>query len=163
MRKIMFILSIVSSLNIYAQKGNSQFSLFGGFEQFPELNCRYGFNVGVEFKHYLNNRIYALSNFHAGVNFGTKKESYTRNGTDYNFNLSNSVRHYMLEFGIGGDLLHINKHKIYMQGSVCIGTSEQYEDGIILYPGGDYDIDMVKTYEVKSTRFAISASAGYDY
>lgn len=161
MKKIIFILSILSSINIYAQKGSSQFSLFGGFEHFPELKCRNGYNVGIEFKHYLNNRIYALANFHAGVNDGTKKEIYTRDDIDYNFDLSNSVRDYMLGFGIGGDLLHINRHKIYMQGTVGIGSSEQYEDGITLSPGGAYD--MVKTYEEKSTRFAISASAGYDY
>lgn len=42
----------------------------------------------------------------------------------------------MIGFGIGGDLLHINRHKIYMQGTVGIGSSEQYEDGITLSPGG---------------------------
>lgn len=161
MKKILLIIAIVISTNIYAQKGSSQFSLFGGFEHFPELKCRNGYNVGVEFKHYLNNRVYALANFHAGVNDGTKNVSYTRDEIDYNFDLSNSVRDYMLGFGIGGDLLHINRHKIYMQGTVGIGSSEQYEDGITLSPGGAYDI--VKTYEEKSTRFAISASAGYDY
>ena len=161
MKKILLIIAIAISTNIYAQKGSSQFSLFGGFEHFPELKCRNGYNVGVEFKHYLNNRVYALANFHAGVNVGTKNVSYTRDEIDYNFDLSNSVRDYMLGFGIGGDLLHINRHKIYMQGTVGIGSSEQYEDGITLSPGGAYDI--VKTYEEKSTRFAISASAGYDY
>lgn len=161
MKKIILILSILSSINIYAQKGSSQFSLFGGFEHFPELKCRNGYNVGVEFKHYLNSRVYALANFHAGVNDGTKNVSYTRDEIDYNFDLSNSVRDYMLGFGIGGDLLQINRHKIYMQGTIGIGSSEQYEDGITLSPGGAYDI--VKTYEEKSTRFAISASAGYDY
>lgn len=161
MKKILLIIAIAISTNIYAQKGSCQFSLFGGFEHFPELKCRNGYNVGVEFKHYLNNRVYALANFHAGVNDGTKNVSYTRDEIDYNFDLSNSVRDYMLGFGIGGDLLHINRHKIYMQGTVGIGSSEQYEDGITLSPGGAYDI--VKTYEEKSTRFAISASAGYDY
>ena len=161
MKNILLIIAIAISTNIYAQKGSSQFSLFGGFEHFPELKCRNGYNVGVEFKHYLNNRVYALANFHAGVNDGTKNVSYTRDEIDYNFDLSNSVRDYMLGFGIGGDLLHINRHKIYMQGTVGIGSSEQYEDGITLSPGGAYDI--VKTYEEKSTRFAISASAGYDY
>lgn len=163
MKKLFLIIAIyiVTSANAFSQKGNSQFSFFGGYEHFPELKCRNGYNVGVEFKHYLNKRIYALANFHAGVNDGSEKVSYTRNLVDYNFNLSNSVRDYMLGFGLGGDLLHINRHKIYMQGTVGIGSSEVYEDGITLSPGGSYD--MVETYEEKSTRFAISASAGYDY
>ena len=84
MKKILLIIAIAISTNIYAQKGSSQFSLFGGFEHFPELKCRNGYNVGVEFKHYLNNRVYALANFHAGVNDGTKNVSYTRDEIDYN-------------------------------------------------------------------------------
>lgn len=161
MKKLLLIIAIAVSSNAFSQKGSSQFSFLGGYEHFPELKCRNGYNVGVEFKHYLNNRIYTLANFHAGVNDGTKNESYTRDNIDYSFDLSNSVRDYMIGFGLGGDLLHINRHKIYMQGTVGIGSSEQYEDGIILSPSGAYD--MVKTYEEKSTRFAISASAGYDY
>lgn len=161
MKKLLLIIAIAVSSNAFSQKGSSQFSFLGGYEHFPELKCRNGYNVGVEFKHYLNNRIYTLANFHAGVNDGKKNESYTRDNIDYSFDLSNSVRDYMIGFGLGGDLLHINRHKIYMQGTVGIGSSEQYEDGIILSPSGAYD--MVKTYEEKSTRFAISASAGYDY
>lgn len=98
MKKILLIIAIAISTNIYAQKGSSQFSLFGGFEHFPELKCRNGYNVGVEFKHYLNNRVYALANFHAGVNDGTKNVSYTRDEIDYNFDLSNSVRDYIGQF-----------------------------------------------------------------
>lgn len=161
MKHIIFILSIFCSINIYAQKGTTCFSVFGGFEHFPELKCRNGYNIGIEFKHYINNSFYALANFHAGVNDGTKNESYTRDKINYNFNLSNSVRDYMLGFGIGADLMHINRHKIYIQGTVGIGSSERYEDKITLSPGGTYD--MVKTHEEKSTRFAISVSAGYDY
>lgn len=161
MKKVLFILSLMLSLNIYAQKGNSQFSFLGGYEHFPELWEGKGYNVGVEFKHYINNRIYALANFHAGVNDGSKVENYTRDDINYNFDLTNSVRDYMLGFGLGGDLLQKNRHKIYMQGTVGIGSSEQHKDGITLSPGGAYD--MVKSFEEKSTRFAISASAGYDY
>lgn len=84
--------------------------------------------MGVEFKHYLNNRVYALANFHAGVMTEQKNESYTRDEIDYNFDLSNSVRDYRLGFGIGGDLLHINRHKVHMQGTIGIGSSEQYEE-----------------------------------
>ena len=32
MKKILLIIAIAISTNIYAQKGSSQFSLFGGFE-----------------------------------------------------------------------------------------------------------------------------------
>ena len=161
MRKIILILFFILSLNNHAQKGSSQFSFFGGYEHFPELWESKGYNVGVEFKHYLNNHIYVLANFHAGINDGSKTTNYTKGDINYNFPLTNSVRDYMLGFGLGGDLLQKNRHKIYMQGTAGIGSSEQYKDGIILSPGGAYD--MIKTFEEKSTRFAISVSAGYDY
>ena len=40
MKKILLIIAIAISTNIYAQKGSSQFSLFGGFEHFPEPKIR---------------------------------------------------------------------------------------------------------------------------
>lgn len=160
-RNFIFVLSLFFSLNIHAQKGSSQFSFFGGYEHFPELWEGKGYNVGVEFKHYLNNRIYALANFHAGVNGGYKNTRYVRNDVSYSFDLANTVHDYMLGFGLGGDLLQKSRHKIYVQGTVGIGTSEQSKDGIVTSLFGDYD--MVKSFEEKSTRFAISASAGYDY
>ena len=161
MKKILFLLLLVLSLNSYAQKGVNQFSLFAGYEYFPELWKGDGYNVGVEFKHYLNNRFFALANFHAGKNNGVVHTSYTRDGNDYNFDLSNRVSDYMLGLGLGADLMHIKSHKIYVQGSVGLGSSEQYEDGIVSHPVHDYD--MVKQFEEKSVRFAISVSAGYDY
>lgn len=98
MRKIILILFFILSLNIHAQKGSSQFSFFGGYEHFPELWESKGYNVGVEFKHYLNNHIYVLANFHAGINDGSKTTNYTKGDINYNFPLTNSVRDYMLGF-----------------------------------------------------------------
>ena len=161
MRKIFFILSLLLSVNLCAQKASSQFSLFGGYEHFPELWEGKGYNVGVEFKHYMNNRVYAVANFHAGINDGSKVSQYTKEDIAYNFNLSNCVRDYMLGFGIGGDLLHIKRNKLYLQSTIGIGSSEQSKDGITSSPDGNYD--RVKSFEEKSTRFAISVSAGYDY
>ena len=161
MKRILLFLTLVFSISSYAQKGVSQFSVFGGYEHFPELWSGKGYNVGIEFKQYVNNRIYAVINFHSGVNDGYKSTQYVRNDIPYNFNLSNQVNDYMLGFGIGGDLMRIKRHRIYIQGTAGIGVSEQSKDGIITTPSGDYD--MVKTFQEKSTRFAISASAGYDY
>lgn len=138
-----------------------QFSIFGGYEHFPEMHVGKGYNVGIEYKHYMNKRFYAVANFHSGVNDGSEKAVYTNKGIDYNFDLHNSVRDYMLGFGIGVDLMHINRHKIYIQGTAGIGSSSVSKDGISTSPTGAYDI--VKTHEENSVRFAVSASAGYDY
>ncbi len=150
------------SLNASAQKyEKSSFAIFGGYEHFPEMRQGNGYNVGVEYKNYLRKRIYFVANFHAGVNDGGVVSEYDRDGIHYRFDLYNSVRDYMVGIGIGYDFLQRGKHKLYLQGTVGLGSSEQEVDGIVLSPGGAYDI--VKTFEEKSTRYAISASAGYDY
>lgn len=154
-------LCLFATGNIFAKKGKTQFSFYGGYEHFPELWDGKGYDVGVEFKYYVWKGIYTLANFHAGVNNGSKNSKYDRDGISYDFDMTNKVNDYMLGIGVGADLFHMNKHTIYLQGTVGIGVSEQHKDGIVTSPSGDYDI--VKTFEEKSTRFAISASAGYDF
>lgn len=139
----------------------SVFSVFAGYEHIPEVRKGNGYNIGVEYKNYMRKKFYFVANFHAGVNDGTQTEAYERDGINYRFDLHNSVRDYMLGIGLGYDFLQRNRHSLYVQATVGLGTSEQSEDGIVLSPGGAYD--MVKTFDENSTRFAVSASAGYDY
>ncbi|GAA6466102.1 hypothetical protein K220099C10_19480 [Bacteroides thetaiotaomicron] len=153
----LFVCSCLS----YAQKGSNQFGLSAGYEHFPELHEGKGYNIGIEFKQYIHNRFFVVANFHTGINDGSKHVNYTTQNTPYNFDLNNSVRDYMIGFGLGADLLQKGRHNIYIQGTAGLGSSERTKDGIVTSPGGNYD--MVKTFEEKSIRFAISATAGYDY
>ena len=161
MRRLTLLLFLMLSVGAFAQKGTNQMSIFAGYEYFPELRKGDGYNIGIEFKHYLNNRFFAVANFHAGVNDAVVHESYTRDDVQYNFDLGNSVRDYMIGFGIGADLMHIKKHKIYLQSTVGLGASEQHEEGIGQHPV--FDQDIVKQFDENSVRFAISATAGYEY
>ena len=158
---LLFIPFLASSQAFAQDTKRDQLAVFAGYEQFPELHKRNGYDLGVEWKHYLNKRFYTLVNFHAGVNDGTEKVSYKRDGIHYNFDLNNSVRDYMLGFGAGYDLLKIKRNTIYLQASVGLGTTDEQIDGIVLSPTGAYDI--VKTFTTEATRYAISVSAGYDY
>lgn len=142
-------------------KPRSAFSVFAGYEHFPELGKRNGYDIGVEYKNYMRKKFYFVANFHAGVNDGTKAVAYERDGINYRFDLHNSVRDYMLGIGLGYDFLQVKRHSMYVQATVGLGTNEQYKDGIVLSPSGAYDI--VKTFGGVTTRFAISVSAGYDY
>lgn len=162
MKKITFLLLLLYSVNIYSQKGINQFSLIAGYEQFPENRVAKGYNIGVEFKHYLNKCFYAVANFHAGVNDGSSREKFTNNNTNYDFTLWNSVREYMLGIGIGADLMQIKKHKIYLQATVGMGHSEESKDEIVLapHPANWY---ITKAFEVETTGYAVSVTAGYDY
>ena len=161
MKKVVLLLFCSLSLSAFAQKGTSQFALFGGYEYFPEMWDGTGYDLGIEYKYYVHNRIFVLAGFHAGVNDGSKLDEYERDGISYSFNLMNSVRDYMIGLGLGGDVLHINRHKIYLQGTVGLGVSKESKDGITVAPISDFDVK--KTMKEENTRFAISASAGYDY
>ncbi|EJX03787.1 hypothetical protein, secreted [gut metagenome] len=106
---LLFIPFLASSQAFAQDTKRDQLAVFAGYEEFPQLNKRNGYDLGVKWKHYLNKRFYTLVNFHVGVNDGTEKVSYERDGIHYNFDLNNSVRNYMLGFGAGYDLLKIEK------------------------------------------------------
>ncbi len=152
------LLIVVLSLfigHMNAQKGTTQFAIFGGYEQFSEIWADKGYNVGLEFKHYLSNRWYGVVNFHAGVNDGHHDTSYTSNKVSYSFTLFNSVRDYMIGIGMGFDALSINRHKIYVQATAGLGTTDRKYDYV--------SSNKPETHQLEITRYAISASAGYDY
>ena len=148
---LLFIPFLASSQAFAQDTKRDQLAVFAGYEQFPELHKRNGYDLGVEWKHYLNKRFYTLVNFPAGVTAGTEKVSNDRDG----------VRDYMLGFGAGYDLLKIKRNTIYLQASVGLGTTDEQIDGIVLSPTGAYDI--VKTFTTEATSYAISVAAGYDY
>lgn len=156
---LLSVLLLTCILPLFSQKGTSQFSIVAGYEHFPELKARNGYNIGTEFKHYVHNRFYVVANFHAGINDGSKHVEYTNRDVDYKFDLYNSVRDYMVGFGLGADVMHIKRHKIYLQCTAGLGSSEVSED----YITSIYFTDMVQTNEQKAVRFAVSASAGYEY
>lgn len=59
----------------------------------------------------------------------------------------------MIGGGLDADLLQKGRHKIYLQGTVGLGSSEPSKDGIGVSLIGE------KLHEEKLTRFAISATA----
>ena len=95
-------------------KPRSAFSVFAGYEHFPELGKRNGYDIGVEYKNYMRKKFYFVANFHAGVNDGTKAVAYERDGINYRFDLHNSVRDYMLGIGLGYDFLQVKRHSMYV-------------------------------------------------
>lgn len=117
-----------------------------------------GYNLGIEFKHYLNKRFFGVANFHCGKNDGSEYVSYAHDGMNFGFTMGNSCTDYMLGLGLGADLLQLNRHKVYLQATAGLGMSESAKDVITGSPH-----DYVKTLEEQTNRFAISWSAGYDY
>ena len=160
MKKIfLLLLSVFFVISAEAQKGSSQFALFAGYEHFPEMWVGKGYNVGVEYKYYVHNRFFAVANFHAGVNDASEFVEYEFSGNMLGYTVGKSTHDYMIGLGLGGDLLHLSRHKIYIQGTVGLGTSEMSKDGVSGAPGSE----IIRTHVESATRFAVSASAGYDY
>lgn len=144
----------------FAQKGNTQFAIIGGYEIFKDMHTTGGYNLGVEFKHYVHNRIYAVANFHAGINDGSKIGYAPPTGNNESVELKyKSMTHdYMVGLGLGADLLQLGKHKIYAQGTVGLGNSEEKHNEIT-----DLSPLTLTDKERTKTSYALSATAGYDY
>ena len=64
------------------------------------------------------------------------------------YTVGNSTHDYMIGLGLGGDLLQIGRHKIYIQGTVGLGTSEMSKDGVSGAPG-------VKSFALTSSRLHV--------
>lgn len=144
----------------FAQKGNNQFAVLGGYEVFKDMPNKSGYNVGAEFKHYVHNRIYAVANFHAGVNNGSETGYIPRTADSESVELTykGMTRDYMIGFGLGGDIFRCGKHKIYAQGTVGLGSSEEKRDEIT-----NLSPITVTAIERTKTSYALSVSGGYDY
>lgn len=155
------ILTVFTFLYIsqtFAQKGNNQFAIFGGYENFPNLIKESGYNIGIEFKHYMHNRIFIIANFHAGINNGEKLLRYMKDDRLYNHNLKNTAKDYMIGLGLGSDLIQKGRHKVYIQSTIGLGNSEEKKTHFT-----NIDSHTTGMTEKMATSYAISATIGYDY
>lgn len=146
----------------FAEKKETHIAATGGYEQFTEVYDKGGYAVGLELKHYVRNRIFVMANFRAGVNDGNQLIRYYDVNLHYlNFDLSNSIRDYSIAIGFGGDLFRRERHKIYLQGAVGLGSSERWSDKIEVrdhsYPY------YIVTQQQQITSYSINSSAGYDF
>ncbi|EOS15137.1 hypothetical protein [Phocaeicola sartorii] len=155
---ILIVFTLLYTSLIFAQKGNSQFAILGGYENFPNLIKESGYNIGTEFKYYTHKRIFIIANFHAGINNGKKLLRYMKNDRLYNHNLKNTAKDYMIGFGLGGDLIQKEKHKAYIQSTIGLGNSEEKKTHL-----ANIDSDTTEMTKKTSTSYAISATIGYDY
>lgn len=138
----------------YAQKGEYQISIQSGYENFPRF-FNDGYNFALNFKHYVNNRMYAVANFHTGL-ANMRREGQILSNSQKHYNLDNKLRDYMLGFGIGGDISRKNRHIVYAQATAGLGTRDRKRETI-----GEDGNEV--SYTSNRTTFALSFSAGYDY
>lgn len=150
---LLFIISLHTSA--FAYKGDNFFLFQCGYENFSRFPND-GYNFSVNFKHYLNERTYAIANFHAGLSNMERKGEILSTSDSY-YDLNNKQRDYMLGFGLGHDIFRKNRHVIYLQTTVGIGVTDLKRENIELPEGN------VNTIKDNNSTFALSFSTGYDY
>lgn len=159
MKKIILAgLAVFYVTQILAQKENSQFAVFGGYENFPNLAKESGYNVGIEFKHYIHKQFFMIANFHAGINNGNIHPQFTKENQIYSYNLKEKERNYMIGIGLGADLLQKGRHKLYVQSTVGLGNADKSKDHIVSIGSQE-----TQRKEDNYSGYAISATIGYDY
>ena len=156
-RQILIFLCIWGVMRVFAQEGSSLFSVIGGYENFPDMVNKNGYNVGVEFKHYVHKSIFFVAHFHAGINGKDFVVQFEQDGGS-DHSLQNKVRDYMMGLGLGADVLQKERHRVYVQGTVGLGNSMKRQElpDIMNAPA-------TLMREENVTRYALAASVGYDY
>lgn len=158
---------LLFSLNAFAQKSQSEFSLKGGYEHFPDQPFtrrpfRSGYSIGMDYKTYVNTRFFVLATFHMGKYDMYKREVYPENGIDCTFDRHKKVDEFMLGAGIGYDLFRKERHKIYVQAAFGVGFEIANDDKkkILSEEEGYQQIYIMNNIGID---YALAASLGYDF
>ena len=165
MKKLLIIAMLIGIAQAsFCQKGTSQFGFIGGYGHFTEVWHKGGYDVGIEFKHYVKNRFFVVANFHAGVNDGTYETTFSGMNTKlHTAELRNMVKNSIIGLGLGGDALSIGRHKIYVQGTAGIGSTERLREHVFLYEKNGRDVVEIEEDLYKETTWALTMTAGYDF
>ena len=157
MKKLLFTLLLFLTSNMwgYAQKGETCFSFQGGYENFSKFIEKDGYNFALNLTHYVNNRIYAVANFHTGLS--NRNYNQKLSGQNSSYEIDNKLREYMLGLGLGADIFHKKRHVIYVQSTVGLGVIDEKTENINI---SDWSKQRLQD---NHATFALSFTAGYDY
>lgn len=83
-----------------------QFSILGGYEHFKNeaQNKTTGYGIGCEFKYYLLKTLYAVGNFHTGINSEFLPRTAIAEVGEVDFSMRWKTYEYKGGIGIGNDL-----------------------------------------------------------
>ncbi len=163
MRKLCFLLGAMAfCAAINAQERPKQLSIMAGFEYFPEMGDGKGVAYGLEFKSYLNKRVYVVGQFFGAYNDRSRIATYSGYESDnQKIELTNSRQDYALCMGVGVDFLSCKGHRLYVQIAPGIGSMDMQRDHISAIPF-EKPAKAEPQYN-ECTRLAVIGVAGYDY
>ena len=165
MKRLLIITALMGCMQtLFGQKGSSQFGFVGGYERFTEIGYKDGYNVGIEFKHYVKDRIFVVGNFHAGVNDGSVHTTFSGyNQSVHTLDLRNSVHDYMLGCGPGYVVLSIGRHRIYIKATAGLGNTDRIQQYAKLEMENGHEYRSIVDNQQKYTKWALTTGAGYDF
>lgn len=85
------------SLSARAQAGYTHVDLQAGYELFPDMSSKSGYNLNIGTRYALNDKYFIAATLHAGINNGTYEGIYAGEPTQ----LDHTLREYMLGIGPG--------------------------------------------------------------
>jgi hypothetical protein len=111
-----FLLTFLFMIGLTVVHGQEkmQFSILGGYEHFKNeaQNKTTGYGIGCEFKYYLLKTLYAVGNFHTGINSEFLPRTAIAEVGEIDFSMRWKTYEYKGGIGIGNDLYCKKAHKI---------------------------------------------------
>jgi len=98
-----------------AQKGYLHMELQGGYELFPGMSNKSGYDINVGGRYSFSDKYYVACNLHAGINNGSYKGVYAGETTS----LDHTLREYM--FGVGPGIYLYNGGNRWIYADVLAG------------------------------------------
>lgn len=167
MKKLFTLLFLLISVLASAQKAEEKnfdndryietqyynmFTLRSGYSIFNSEHGKYGYNVNLEYNHYVFNNLYLL---------GSYVHAYSKNAEQYRsteYTINGSIQEHILALGFGYDMLKINGHRIY--GAFGVGAGYQSYTRDVVVPEVSFT-----TREVTEKGWSISyfPTGGYGY
>lgn len=121
LRYLVTLLWCSLSLWTRAQAGYTQIDLQAGYELFPDMSCKSGYNLNIGMRYAFSDKYYASATLHAGINNGTYQAVYAGEPAQ----LDHTLREYMLGIGPGVYLYNGGNRWLYADLLVGYGFGEE--------------------------------------
>lgn len=161
MRKLVLLMMCIISVVTSSAQEKMQLSLSGGYEHFDndDIASDGGYGIGLEFKYPLCKNLYAVADFHTGINRDFKPRIAIAEVGEIDFSMRWKTNEYKAGIGLGINILEYKKSKIYTQAT--LGLSKiKYSYPVVTEYRPNVSIENRNNDFFK---FASSVSFGYDY
>lgn len=168
--KKIFMLSILllwTSIS-YAQKGTFKVDVAGGFElaekEKLDIKGANGFDVNVDFKYYVHDRIYALGTVFSSRLSGTESciienGELRQDGENYR-----KMTNTMVGLGLGYDFLRVKRHTLYIQAAFGLSSEDySYEQRYDSDHNPDNGYMISESDSSNGTDWGLIGKLGYNY